>query len=178
MKNGILVYLGAIILIITLGVWGYYLYNQRVGSGISRPTPSLTQNQQTADNKTQASPQNIFFAHETSLLTYADLPSPTQDQNVKFFEALQEYAIPGEEITISKCKATPTALKVKLGKDIKVTNNNNVEYTLIRSTKQYSLPANQTITIKSDFGVGAHGFRCGGMGFENQPVAGYFYVIE
>jgi len=174
MKNGILVSLGIIILIITLGVWGYYFYNQRVGSGVSRPQ----QTTETTDSKTQTSPQNILFTDEASLLTYFDLPSRTQDQQVKFFEALQKYAIPGEEITISGCKATPTALKVKLGKDIKVTNNDNVDYALIRSTAQYSLPANQTITIKSDFGVGAHGFRCDGMGFANQPAAGYFYVIE
>lgn len=171
MKNGILVSLGVIILVITLGIWGYYFYNQRVSSDVSRP-------QQTTDNQTQTSGENFFFSDETSLLAYLDLPNPTQDQKDKLFEALQKYAIPGEEITISKCKATPTALEIKLGKDIKVTNNDNVEYTLIRSTAKYSLPANQTITIKQDFGAGAHGFRCDGKGFENQPVAGYFYIME
>lgn len=165
--------LGSILLIILVGLWGYYFYNIRYQKN---STPTSTQ--QTTTTTQTLSQQTISFDDESSLLKYIELPNPTQAQTAKFFEGLSKFAKEDNTVTISQCKTTPIAVKVKLGMDIKVVNTNKVDYTLLRATTKYNLPAEQTITIKTDFGGGAHGYRCDGKGIENQPVAGIFYIVE
>ncbi len=177
--NKNLLYLGSILLIILVGLWGYYFYGKNKAIN---PTPLTYQTKPATStqsaNQPKLSQQTISFNDEGSLLKYIDLSNPTKEQSMKFFETLERVAKLSDVVTISQCKASPVAVKVKLGNDIKVINNDKVDYTLIRATKQYSLPAGQTITIKGDFGGGAHGYRCDGKGIVNQPVAGIFYVVE
>lgn len=181
--NRILLYLGIILVVFLVGLWGYYLYNQYYQKATPFKTTLQTPKPVGQSSKTQPAQINqptqaISFNDELSLLNFLDI-TPTQEQRMKFFEALNRFAKEGNSVTISNCRVTPIALKVKTGQEFKIINNDNVDYTLIQiGNKQYPLPAKQTITLKADFGAGAHGYRCDGKGFENQPVAGYFYVVE
>lgn len=181
--NRILLYLGIILAILLVGLWGYYLYSQYYQKAappkttLQTPKP-VAQSPKTQPAQTNQSAQTISFNDELSLLNFLDI-TPTEEQRVKFFEALNRFAKEGNSITISNCRATAIALKVKTGQEFKIINNDNVDYILPRiGNKQYPLPAKQTITLKANFGAGAHGYRCEGKGFENQPVAGYFYVVD
>lgn len=176
-----LLYLGIILASLLVGLWGYYLYSRYYQKAtppkttLQTPKP-VAQSPKTQPAQTNQPTQAISFNDELSLLNFLDI-TPTEEQRVKFFEALNSFAKEGNSVTISNCRASPIALKVKTGQEFKIINNDNVEYMLFQiGNKQYPLPAKQTLTLKADFGGGAHGYRCDGKGFENQPVAGYFYI--
>lgn len=172
--------LAIILIIILIGIWGYYFYAQSSRKNIQTPSKVSTSPEPTKSIGQKSTNQALSFNDERLLLTYMDIVNPTDDQKIKFREVLEKFAKLGDSVSISKCEATPIALKVKIGTEIKVTNKDSIDYTIRLAGKgQYTLSAKQTIIIKSDdFGVGIHGYRCEGKDYESQPVAGILDIVE
>lgn len=175
--NKNLIYLGTVLVVLLVGLWGYYFYSQKTTKPSITPSKTPTSNQSPAASgvpNTNTSPATEFN-DERSLLSYLDISNPSKEQTVGFVQAAQKFAKAQSSVTISSCQATPIVLEVKEGKEFNIVNADNFDIRLILAPKkQYSIPAGGTITVKADFGLGVHGYRCSGTGFENQPPAGFF----
>lgn len=172
--NKNLLYLGIILVIFLIVIWGYYLYTiSYPKNGTATPTKQTPTQQTKTTTQTPANQQtSTSFTDGHSLFNFFALEKPSEKDRANFDAALNRFAKENETVSVNKCETIPVVLKAKMGKEIKFKNNDQADYTLIIKNNKYSLPAGQTISITPNFGAGVYGYHCEGKGYEDRVALG------
>ena len=162
------------LIIILLAVLAVYLGKVIYDQSFSSPKSSSQTVPTIRPSPTSTSEQTYTFQDENSLLDYASTRNnPTLERTRNYFEALDRFAKVGEIVTISNCKASPIALKVGLGKEFNILNNDQVEHAIKFSKKLFTLNAEQKLTLMTeDMDIGSHVYLCDGL------TSGIIFVVN
>lgn len=152
-----LIYLGILILALTAIVLGALIYNQ---SRMKFSLPSLTQ---TDTQSSTSSTNNINKESSSVEEVIRNFPpeNATDEEKAKHFAAVNTLAQEGDRLEINDCQVSPPILKVKNKQNFQIVNTGDTDQA-IYVTKEYNIPAGQTITVTADFGhgVGTYGYGC------------------
>jgi len=174
-----LMIVGIVVLALIAVVLGYKIYQQTALKGppvqsiqsVVKPTPTTTVKQSSKTTSNEISENNI--------LQSSPGPNSSDEEKNKFLDAVKRLAKETAVLDITKCQPQPVVFKMRKAAQLQVRNNNNIEHTIIiDSEHQYSIPPNSTKTINTGLGVGSPGYRCGGVGFENEPLVGIIDVVD
>lgn len=106
--------------------------------------------------------------------------SPESTQSSKSNRSLQTPK-PVESLDITGCNPIPKQLKLKIGQDFQVKNNDKVAHTIIiDASHKFVIPAESTTTLSSTFGasgiIGTIGYRCDNA--SSEAFVGTFHISE
>jgi len=152
------------LIIILLAILAVYLGKVIYDQSFSSPKSSSKMVPTVRSSPTSTSEQTYTFQDENSLLDYISTQkNPTPDQIRNYFQALDRFAKVGEIVTINNCKASPIALKVGLGKEFNILNNDQVEHAIKFPKKLFTLNAGQKLTLLADdLNIGSYAYLCDG----------------
>lgn len=144
-----------IILLVVALVLGQAIYKQHNPQPLppSKPdVPKLMPPDLTADEKAVLIPPS------------PDAPSAEREKHDALAAKLAKES---DSLDITNCHSNPLVLRIKINKNLKVKNSDNIDRKLIfDDTHEYLISKNSTTTVKVDFGKGAglYGYICEGIG--------------
>lgn len=175
-----LVYIGIAVLALIAVVLGYKIYQQKALNIVplttqptqDRTTTGTVKQTTPATTQTNAAPQNIDV---NTLVNNLVKPDNTQAERDRLATTTRLAAIKADVLDISNCNPNPSIFQVKKGAEFKVKNSNSIDQKImITPQQQYNAPANQTVTLKADFGPGIISYRCNKD--NGYPLVGIFFV--
>lgn len=173
-----------IVLVVVALVLAYILYKNI--SNTSLLPPEYTETQNTPADSSNA-PQ--LSADERAALTY---PSDmTEEAWNAYLAVVAKIAVETDTLTIGpNCALSPVALKIPLGKEVTLQNNDTVPHSIgftesllykapangtLTESSLFQIPANGTLTMSIDFvsKAGVYGYSCD----QGRAVGGLIQVI-
>lgn len=181
-----LAYLGVAVLAIIAVILGYKIYQQQTAinnqtasttqqpndntnPAINKNVPQLTKSESSQSSDTTPTAEDLYlFMSKADTLEYKD----------KYIETAKRLAVETNVINYSNCKAKPVSVKMKKDSEVQLKNNDAYPIEILHEKfKIFKVPANQSITIKTDFGSGIYGYGCTG-GLDIRVLSGVLYVTD
>ncbi|OGE17745.1 hypothetical protein A3F00_03920 [Candidatus Daviesbacteria bacterium RIFCSPHIGHO2_12_FULL_37_11] len=178
-----LIYAGVILIVILLGLWGYYFYNrgiQNIKPEIKANLPA-TQTPQSGNSIQNSGVINTYNT-ESDLLKYFAIPNPSEKEIKSFNTALDKFAKQTNNVNVSKCESSPLVVKIQTGQGVTFRNNDSADLKILIRKDSYSVSPGQTVNAKPNLPAGVYGYFCEGKGFEDRMalgfLAGILYIVE
>lgn len=180
---GKVVILAAVILFISLGIFGYTVYRKSAVSTVpvnskSVAIPSSGKSIQPNDNKNQSSPSAQFSSNYLDSLTADERKVILMQRDSEILkqnqDLLNKVARTADFWDIGKCEPSPVIFKVNENAEFKIRNNDSADHTITVGSIKDTIPANSTKTYKADLG---HSFGVYGASCDNS-ASGYILVSQ
>lgn len=171
-----------LVLVIVAIYLGYSVYRKSQNKGLenknisvnnSSPSGSIVATSSSNTSLPRKLPSNLSEEEKKVL----DFESVKSDEEKRAQMALaQKLAKQEDNLEISGCSGNPVVIKVKLGQNLTLKNNDKVKHNfIVNNNHQYEVAAESVKSIIADFqkGPGLYGYRCDSFG-----TSGVILVIE
>lgn len=150
--NKNLIVLATVLVVVLIGIWGFYLYNRNGNTLFRTGSPETSvdqsQNQKTPPQSAPATGDGASLNSEDDVIRFLEQTPPTTREQLRIlYEGLDRVGKETDTITVTNCKNTPIVAKIKPQQSFQVVNNSDEDYKMRFVREDFVLPSGQSITL-------------------------------